>query len=203
MNEFVELSGEPELTANSLILIGLTLRTFSAVDSDRVCSVVELFHEALPTRSPLKALGPEVTLKVALTVAPGATGSGNVFDVSVVPETTAVQSGGAEMLNLTLVAGAPVVLVNVTVDSCDEPGEKVWSPGGCGARRRRRQAQRRHIVLGSHNIGLHLLIRGVGRERAGGRHRAFIERALRAVAVVAAIAQQDRPLLAHRIIGGC
>ena len=47
-------------------------------------------HEALPTRSPLKAAGPEVTLKVALTLAPGATGSAIVVDVSVVPETTEV-----------------------------------------------------------------------------------------------------------------
>ena len=34
------------------------------------------------------------------------------------------------MLNLTLAAGVPVELVNVTVVSCEEPGEKVWSPGG-------------------------------------------------------------------------
>ena len=87
-------------------------------------------HEALPTRSPLKAAGPEVTLKVALTLAPGATGSANVFAVSVVPETTAVHPAGTAMLNLTSVTGAPVVFVNVTVVSCDEPGENVWSPGG-------------------------------------------------------------------------
>jgi hypothetical protein len=69
-------------------------------------------------------------LKVALTVAPGATGPANVFEVSVPPETTEVHPVGTEMLNLTPVAGAPVVLVNVTVVSCVEPGEKVWSPGG-------------------------------------------------------------------------
>ncbi len=75
---------------NSLILIGLTLRTFSAVVSDCVPPVVRFVHEALPTRSPLKAAGPEVTLKVALTLAPGATGPANVTDVSVVPGTTEV-----------------------------------------------------------------------------------------------------------------
>ena len=90
-----------------MILIGLTFRTFSAVFSDCVWPLVEFVHEALPTRSPLKAAGPEVTLKVALTVAPGATGSANVFDVSVAPETTEVHPAGTEMLNLTPVAGAP------------------------------------------------------------------------------------------------
>ena len=74
---------------NSLILIGLTFRTFSAVVSD--CFAPFAFvHEALPTRSPLKAAGPEVTLKVALTLAPGATGPAIVTDVSAVPATTAV-----------------------------------------------------------------------------------------------------------------
>src|ERR1035441_10194245 len=84
MNEFVELAGEPELTANSLILIGLTFRTFSAIFSD--CVLPFVVHEALPTRSPLKAAGPEVTLKVAFTLAPGATGAAIV----VVPEATEV-----------------------------------------------------------------------------------------------------------------
>ena len=75
---------------NSLILIGLTFRTFSAVVSDCVLPLAWFVHEALPTRSPLKAAGPEVTLKVALTLAPGATGSAIVIDVSVVPGTTEV-----------------------------------------------------------------------------------------------------------------
>src|SRR4030042_4909365 len=112
MNEFVELSGEPELTANSLILIGLTFRTFSAVVSDCLWPLVEFVHEALPTRSPLKAAGPEVTLKVALTLAPGATGPVNVSDVLVEPGTTEVHPLGTEILNLTSTAGAPVALVN-------------------------------------------------------------------------------------------
>src|SRR6476646_175433 len=99
MNESVELAEEPELTANSLILIGLTLRTFAAIFSDCVWPLDELVHEALPTRSPLKAAGPEVTLNVALTLAPGATGSVNLFSVSVPPVITDVHPVGTEMLN--------------------------------------------------------------------------------------------------------
>ena len=34
------------------------------------------------------------------------------------------------MLNCTLLAGASVVFVNETDVSCEEPGEKVWRPGG-------------------------------------------------------------------------
>src|ERR1017187_7323988 len=124
MNEFVELLSA--LMRNSLILTGLTFRTFSAVISDCVRPLA-FVHEALPTRSPLKAAGPEVTLKVALTLAPGATGPAIVTDVSVLPGTTEVHCLGTVMLNLTAVAGAPVVLVNVTVVSCEDPGANVWS----------------------------------------------------------------------------
>ena len=81
MNESVGLVGEPALMRNSLILIGLTFRTFSAVVSDCFAPLVWFVHWALPARSPLKAAGPEVTLKVALTLAPGATGSANVAGV--------------------------------------------------------------------------------------------------------------------------
>src|ERR1035438_9759904 len=112
MNEFVSLAGEPVLMPNSLILIGLTFRTFSEVFSDCVLPVVRFVHEALPTRSPLKAAGPEVTLKVALTLAPGATGSMIVADVPLAPETKEVHCLGTEMLNWTPTAGAPVVFVN-------------------------------------------------------------------------------------------
>ena len=66
---------------NSFTLTGLTFRTFSAVVSVCVLPLTWFFHEASPIRSPLKIAGPEVTLKVALTVAPGATGSTNIFDV--------------------------------------------------------------------------------------------------------------------------
>src|SRR5436309_10820020 len=120
MNEFVEL-GEPSLMRNSLILIGATFRTFAGVVSDCFLPLAWFVHWALPTRSPLKAAGPEVTLKVALTVAPGATGSAIVMDVLAPPGTTEVHCLGAEMLNWTPTAGAPVVFVNVTVVSCEEP----------------------------------------------------------------------------------
>jgi hypothetical protein len=98
--------------------------------ADRVRPLLELVHETFPTRSPLKAAGPEVTSKVALTLAPGATGFTNLFDVPVEPETTEAHPDGTDRLNVTPVASAPVVLVNVTVVLCEDPGENVWRPGG-------------------------------------------------------------------------
>src|ERR1022692_241471 len=128
MNALVGLVLVP--ARNSLILIGLTFRTFSAVVSDCLPPCPGFVHEALPIRSPLKGTGPEVTLKVALTLAPGATGSGNVTDVSVVPGTKEVHCLGTEMLSFTPTARDPVVFVIVTVLSCEDPGVNVWSPGG-------------------------------------------------------------------------
>src|SRR6266702_7119041 len=129
MNALIELVLVP--VRNSLILIGLTFRTFSVVVSDCLAPFAGFVHAALPIRSPLNAAGPEVTVKVALTLAPGATGSGNVTDVSVVPGTKEVHCLlGTEMLNFTPTAGDPVVLVNVTVEFCEDPGVNVWSPGG-------------------------------------------------------------------------
>src|SRR3954449_1508324 len=104
MNELVPFAGEPLPIRNSLILIALVLRTFSAIDED--CPSP---HVALPIRSPLNGAGPEVTLNVALTLSPGATGSATVFGASV------VQPAGAAMLSFTPVTGDPVVFVNVTV----------------------------------------------------------------------------------------
>src|SRR5215472_1953754 len=127
MNALVGLVLVP--TRNSLILIGLTLRAFSAVVADCLPSCPGFVHEALPIRSPLKGCGPEVTLKVALTLAPGGTES-NVCDVSVVPGTKEVHCLGTEMLSFTPTAVDPVVFVNVTVLSCEDPGANVWSPGG-------------------------------------------------------------------------
>src|SRR5512134_3068222 len=112
MNESVVLSGEPALMRNSLILIGLTFRTFCDVLSD--CVTPFAVQEARPTRSPLNAEGPEVTLNVALTLAPGATGPANVADVVA----AAVHRAGTDMLNLTSVTGTPAVFLNVTVVSC-------------------------------------------------------------------------------------
>src|SRR4051794_39397916 len=105
---------------NSLILIGLTFRTFSVVVTLCRAPFPGFVHDALATRSPLKAVGPEVTLKVVLTLAPGATES-NVCDVSVVPGMTELHRlSGMEMLNFTPTAGDPVVFVNVTVDCCED-----------------------------------------------------------------------------------
>src|SRR5215469_2834605 len=115
---------------NSLILIGLTFRTFSAVVSLCLSPFVGFVHAALPTRSPLKGTGPEVTSKVALTLAPGATES-KVFDVSVVPGMNEVHClSGTVMLSFTPAARDPVVLVNITVESWEDPGANVCSPGG-------------------------------------------------------------------------
>src|SRR3954471_18814253 len=130
MNESVGFSAEPALRRNSLILTGLTFRTFSTVVSDCV-RPLGFTHETLPTRSPLKTAGADVTLNVALTLAPGATGSAIVFAVAALPERTAFHcSLGKAMLSFTPVTGAPVVFVNVKVVSWEDPGEKVSTPGG-------------------------------------------------------------------------
>src|ERR1700722_11290615 len=125
----------PVPARNSFILMGLTWRTFSAVAAICLppCPWMPgpwFVHEALPIRSPLKGTGPEVTLKVAFTLAPGATES-NVCDVRVVPVTKEAHCRpGTEMLSRTPTAGDAPVFVNVTVLSCEDPGANVWSPGG-------------------------------------------------------------------------
>src|SRR4051794_8616811 len=95
-----------EWALNSLILTGLTLRTFSTDVSVSFAPVVEFVQEALATISPLKGAEPEVTLNVALMLAPGAMGP----EPSFVADDFAVQPFGVERLNLTPVTGAPVVL---------------------------------------------------------------------------------------------
>ena len=74
----------------------------------------------------MKAAGPDVTLNVALRLAPGATGPAKVVE----PEATAVHPCGEEMLNFTFDAGSPEVFVNVTVVPCDDLGANVCNPGG-------------------------------------------------------------------------
>src|SRR3954453_793320 len=103
MNELVPLAGLLEPMRNSLIFIWLGLSTRSAIDADWSP------HVAVPIRSPLKGAGPEVTLSVRLTLAPGATASATVTGASV------VQPAGTLMPSLTPETGAPVVLVNVTI----------------------------------------------------------------------------------------
>src|SRR5262245_26363386 len=129
MNEFVLLAAGPPLTRNSLTTIGLTLRTFSTAVSSCLAAP-DPVQRACATRSPLNAAGPDVTLKVALTVAPGATASAMVAVVRVVPGTTDVHPFGVTMLSSAPVTGAPVVFVNETVVSCAEAGENVCRPGG-------------------------------------------------------------------------
>src|SRR3954466_13210484 len=106
MKEFVPLAGPLEPIRNSLILIGLVLRTFSAIAAD--CPSP---HVPVAIRSPLNDAGPEVTLNVALTLAPGATGPAIVFGASL------VHPLGMATLSVTSVTGAPVVFVNVTMVS--------------------------------------------------------------------------------------
>src|SRR5262245_54986854 len=117
MNVSVEFAAELALTANSLILTALTLRTFSVAVSDCVTPLVGFFQETRPARSPLNGERVEVTLNVALTVAPGAIGP--EFGAELFA--TAVHPFGVEMLNLTSVTSIPVVFLNVTVVSCEEP----------------------------------------------------------------------------------
>src|SRR4051812_18178995 len=122
MNELVPLAGLLLPIRNSLILIGLVLRTFSAIDA--VCPSP---HVAFPMMSPLNGASPDVTFNVALTLAPGATGPAIVFGPSL------VHPLGRETLSATPVTGAPVVFVNVTMVSWVEPGANVCRPGGPGA----------------------------------------------------------------------
>src|SRR5262249_4507093 len=128
MNESVELVGGPALMRNSLILIGFTLRTFSTAISDCLPPVLSV-QLAFATRSPLNAAVPDVTLKVALTLVFGAR-SANVFDAPTAPVNEDVHCLGTAILNWSPVTAAPVVFVNVTVMSCDDPGEKVCRFGG-------------------------------------------------------------------------
>src|SRR4051795_8646615 len=118
MNELVPLVGVLEPIRNSLILIGLVLRTFSLTEADCVPQV------AVAVSSPLRAAGPEVTFSVRVTLAPGATGSAIVTGASV------VHPAGAVMPSFTPETAAPVVFVNVTFVSWLEPGENVCRPGG-------------------------------------------------------------------------
>ena len=126
MKESVGLA--PELMRNSLILTELTLRTFSLADS--VWNAPLTVHEAFASRSPLKGVGPEVTVKVALTLSPGAIGAGNEAG----PEATAIHPAGTERLRRSPATGAPVVFRKVTVESCEEAGANVGQEGVTKAR---------------------------------------------------------------------
>src|SRR5258708_4455967 len=105
--------------------MGLSLRTFSTVESACFAPVAGLRHSARPTRSPLNAFAAEVTVKVVLTLWPDAT-DGNRAG----PAALAAQPGGTDRRNSTSAAGAPVVFTYVSVTPWLAPGAKVWRPGG-------------------------------------------------------------------------
>src|SRR5689334_12636799 len=118
MNESVASAVVP--MRNSLIFTGGVLRARSAIDAD--CVAPFAVHVAVPTRSPLKLAGPDVTVNVRLTLSPGATGPAIVSEP---PWTAALQPAGSDRPSLTSVAGAPDVLVNVTIVGRLEPGANV------------------------------------------------------------------------------
>src|SRR5690349_5765613 len=107
MKEFVLLA-DPSLTRNSLIFTGLTLRTLPAIFS--VCFLPFPVQDAFATISPLNAAGPEVTLKIMLTLAPRGIG----FGKRGLPLGTAVQPPGSERLRVKPSAGASETLVKTT-----------------------------------------------------------------------------------------
>src|SRR6187455_1232244 len=108
---------------NSLIVIGLTLRTFPIAVSD-CFTPAAVVHSAVATRSPLNGIGPAVTLTGKLTLAPGATDSD-----SWATRPKVLHPLGGAIRNATPVTGAPVVFVNVIVMSCDDPGANVCNAG--------------------------------------------------------------------------
>src|ERR1035437_1647838 len=117
MNWFV--GSAPALNRTLLILIGRTFRTLWVVVSICFPRAVGIVHSALPVRKPAPAAPAETTLKAALTLAPGPTGP------AIARGAPAVQPAGTEMLSLTPAAADPVVLENVIVTSCDDPGVNV------------------------------------------------------------------------------
>src|SRR3954454_9528071 len=117
---------------NSLILIGLVLRTFSTVEATSRPWPVGFRHSARPVRSPLNARAPDVTVKVVLTLSPGATEVNRGL-----PGGLAFHIHGVDTLSATSAALVPVVFVYVSVTSCRSPGANVRRPGvrvsGCTA----------------------------------------------------------------------
>ena len=141
-------------------------------------------------------------LKVALTLAPGAMVSAKVFIVSLAPEATALQPLGTVMLSLSPETGSPVVLVKVRVVSCEDSMRTSGVRAEVAVAEAGARLSRCTSYLAATTLALHELVGGVGGEGARGGHRAFVEGALGADAVVAAIAQQDGALFSHRVIGG-
>src|ERR1022692_3146848 len=115
-----------ELTANSLILTGLTFRSFTVVVSD--CVLPFAVQEAFATKSPLKAVGPDMILYVILRLAPGE--SVPPLSADAASAAVHVHCLGREMFNFSPVTGVSVVFLNVREADCDDPGEKVRSRRG-------------------------------------------------------------------------
>ena len=87
MNESVVLVGGPELIRNSLILTGLTFPHLfrRCLGLLHAATAPKIRKGRLAYQVAVEGYRPEVTLNVALTLAPGATGSVKLFDVSLVP----------------------------------------------------------------------------------------------------------------------
>ena len=118
---------------NSLILIGLTLRTFSAVVSDCFALVVASVHESVADQVAVEGRRARGDLEGRRsrshrarpdqrTSSPSAVRSGNDGRPLLAGNGNAQLDARSRAL--------PVELVNVTVVSCEEPGENVWRPGG-------------------------------------------------------------------------
>src|SRR4051812_34303422 len=88
---------------NSLILMGLVLRTFSTVEATSRPWPVGFRHSARPVRSPSNARVLEVTVNVVLTLAPGATEVNRDSPLAV-----AFHPRGTDTRNATSAAVAPV-----------------------------------------------------------------------------------------------
>src|SRR4029434_10125713 len=104
------------LKRTSLILTGRRLRILAVVVSD-CFAFAALVHSTFPVRNPAPVDAGELTRKVVVTFAPGASGVSNATDVPVPPDAETDQPDGTEILSLTPDATAPVVLVNVSVTS--------------------------------------------------------------------------------------
>src|SRR5258708_7948592 len=115
MNWSVELP--PALKRTSLIFTAIAFRTLAVLFSN--CARAAFVHSALAVRTPALVVAGERTVKVAHTLAPGATGPPNVFGIA------GVHPVGGAMLKLTPVAAERVVFVNVKVMSCVDLGVNV------------------------------------------------------------------------------
>src|SRR4051794_13540969 len=123
MNWSVALAPAPRRT--SLILMAWAFRTRSVTVSIRLALPSGVVHSAFPVNRPAPVAAGDVTVNVALTRAPGTTGSLKVTDLLAFPGMVTVHPAGAARLNLTFAAGASLTFVNDAVTSCRDPGVNV------------------------------------------------------------------------------